>query len=63
MKNIPESIFLFKVNNENTRTICEIRSRLTIMTLELRQWRRFGVFIVSFELISLSLVFPLLTLN
>ena len=46
-------IYLFKVNNRNTRTRCEITSKLTIT-----------VFIVNFEHIShLVLVFTLLTLN
>ena len=52
--------FLFKVNNRNTRTRCEICSKLTIKTPE----RRYGVFIVNFEYIShLVLVFLLLTLS
>ena len=43
---------------ENTRTRCEICSKLTIKTPERRQWRRSGVFIVNFEHIShLVLVF------
>ena len=53
--------FLLKINNKNTRTRCEIRSKLTIKTLERRHWRRCGVFIVNFEHISqLVLVFLLL---
>ena len=57
-------IYLPKVNNRNTRTRCEICSKLTIKTPERRQWRRSGVFIVNFEYIShLALVFLLLTLN
>ena len=51
----PAGIYLLKVNNRNTRTRCEICSKLTIKT---------GVFIVNFEHIShLVLVFLLLTLN
>ena len=43
--------YFFKINNENTRTMCEI-------------WRQSGVFIVNFEQISqIVLVFPSLTLN
>ena len=62
--NYPAGIYLFKVNNRNTRTRCEICSKLTINTLERRQWRRSGVFIVNFEHIShLVLVFLLLTLS
>ena len=35
---------LFKVNNRNIRKRCEICSKLTIKTPEIRQWRRSGVF-------------------
>ena len=35
----PAGIYLFKVNNRNTRTRCEICSKLTIKTPERRQWR------------------------
>ena len=60
----PAGNYMFKVNNRNTRTKCEICSKLTIKTSERRQWRRSGVFIVNFEHIShLVLVFLLLTLN
>ena len=60
----PAGIYLLKVNNRNTRTRCEICSKLTIKTPERRQWRRSGVFIVNFEHIShLVLVFLLLTLS
>ena len=60
----PAGIYLFKVNNRNTRTRCEICSKLTINTPERRHWRRSGVFIVNFEHIShLVLVFLLLTLS
>ena len=31
---------MFKVNNINSRTRCEICSKLTIKTTERRQWRR-----------------------
>ena len=34
---IPASIYLLKVNNKNTRTRCEICSKLTIKTTERRQ--------------------------
>ena len=61
---IPAGIYPLKVNNRNTRTRCEICSKLTINTPERRHWRRSGVFIVNFEHIShLVLVFLLLTLN
>ena len=53
---------MFKVKNKvNTRTRCEICSKLTIKTLEQRQWHRSDVFNVNFEPIShLVLVFLLL---
>ena len=47
-KTTPAGMYLFKVNNRNTRTICDICSKLTIKTLEWRR-RRSGVFIVNFE--------------
>ena len=63
-KEYPAGNYMFKVNNRNTRTRCEICSKLTIKTPERRQWRRSGVFIVNFEHIShLVLVFLLLTLS
>ena len=43
---------MFKVNNRNSRTRCEVYSELTINTLEQHHWRRSGVFIVNFEHIS-----------
>ena len=59
----PVGIYMFKVNR-NTRTRCEICSKLTIKTPEQHQWRRSFVFIVNFEHIShFALEFPLLTLN
>ena len=58
------NIYLFKVNNRNTRKRCEIFSKFTIKTPERRQRLRSGVFIVNFENIShIFLVFLLLTLN
>ena len=58
----PPVIYLRKVSNRNTKTRCEICSKLTINTPERRQWCRSGVFIVNFEHIShLVLVFLLLT--
>ena len=59
----PAGSYMFKDNNRNTRTRCEMCSKLTIKTPERRQWHRSGVFIVNFEHIShLVLVFLLLTL-
>ena len=61
---IPASIYMFKVNDRNTRARCEIRSKLTIKTPERRQWRRSGIFAVNFERISdLTPVFLLLILS
>ena len=58
----PAGNYLFKVNNRNTRTRCEICSKLTIKEPEQR--RSSGVFIVNFEHIShLALVILLSTLN
>ena len=55
---------MFKINNKNTRTSCEICSKLTMKTPERCQWRRPGAFIVNFEyILHLVLVFLLLTLN
>ena len=60
----PAGSYMFKVNNSNTRTRCEICSKLAIKTPERRQWRRLGIFIVNFEHIShLVLLFLLLTLS
>ena len=44
--NNPAGIYLFKVNDRNSRTKCEICSKLTIKTLELRQTSKMK----SFEL-------------
>ena len=57
----PACNYMFKVNNINTRTKCEICSKLTIKTPEQYQWCRSGVFSVNFEHISYhALVFLLL---
>ena len=40
---------MFKINNRNTRTRCEICSKLSIKTPERSHWRRSGVSIVNFE--------------
>ena len=51
----PVGIYLLKVNNGNTRTRCEICSKLTLKTLERRQWRQAdytpcsSISIVNFE--------------
>ena len=60
----PVGIYMFKVSNRNTRSRCEVYSKLTIKTPERRHWRRSSVFILNFEYIShLALVFLLLTLK
>ena len=46
---VPASNYMFKVNNRNTRSRCEICSKLTIKTAGQRQWRTSGAFIVNFE--------------
>ena len=53
-----------KFNNENTRTICEIYSKLTIKTPEQRHRRCSGFFVVNFEQVShIVPVFTILSLN
>ena len=60
----PAGIYLFKVNKGNTKTMCEICSKLIIKKPEWRKWHRLGIFIANFEHISyIVLVFPLFTLN
>ena len=44
----PANSYLFKVNNRNTRTRCEICSKLTVKTPE----RRSSVSIVDFEQVN-----------
>ena len=63
-RSFPAGIYLLKVNNRNTKTRCEICSKLTIKTPERSHWRRSSVFIANFEHIShLALVLLLLTLK
>ena len=50
--NFPANIYLFKVNNCDTRKRCEICSKLTIKTLEQLHCCRSGIFIVKFKHIS-----------
>ena len=60
----PAGMYPLKVNNRNTRTRCEICSKITTNTPGQRHWCRSGVFLINFELISpLALVLLLLTLN
>ena len=50
LETYPVGNYMFKVNNRNTRTRCEICSKLTIKTPERRHWHHSVVFIVNFEL-------------
>ena len=60
----PTGIYLFKVNNEDARTMYEVCSKLILKLPERRHLRRSGICIVNFEQIShIVLVFPLLTQN
>ena len=57
-------LYLLKVNNENTRRICENLFKAAIKTPKQRHWRRSGVFDINFEQISyIALMFSILTLN
>ena len=62
---VPAGIYyMIKVNNGETRTICEVCPKLTIKRLGWRQWHLSDVIIVNFDLIwHIILVSPLLTLN
>ena len=51
-KIFPAGIYLLKVNNRNTRTRCEICSKLTIKIPERPYWRRSSVSIVNFEYVT-----------
>ena len=54
----------FTCSKSTVETMCEIFSKLTIKTSELRQWYLSGVFIVNLEqVLKIVLVFPLLTFN
>ena len=58
----PVKDYPFKVNNGNTKMMCEINSKVTMKTPEQRRWTCFGVLIVNFEQTSLILLgFPLLS--
>ena len=57
-------IYLLIMNNENRKTMCEFRSKLTIKTSDPHHWLRVSVSIINFEKNSnIILEFPLLTLN
>ena len=59
----PSWYLLLKINNRNTRTRCEVCSKLTIKIPELRQWRRSGLFVNCEHISHFLLVFLLLSLN
>ena len=60
----PVGIYLLKVNNKDTRTMCEICSKLIIKTPERRQLHRSGVFTVNIKhILHLALMILVLTLN
>ena len=62
--NLPANIYLFKVNNRNTRKKVWNMFKVNKKTPERRQWYRSDVLIVNFEHIPyLVLLFLLLTLN
>ena len=48
----PAGNYMFKVNNRNSKTGCEICSRLTIKTPERHHCGPSGVFIVNFDHVS-----------
>ena len=50
----PADIYIFKVNNRNTRTRYERCSKLTIKTPERRHWRSSSVFVVNFEQVNVA---------
>ena len=47
--NISGDIYLFKVNNENTETMFEISSKLTLKTPGQQQSHHSGAFTVNFK--------------
>ena len=49
LSRIPANVYLFKVNNRNTRKRFEICSKLTIKRPEPCQWRLSAIFIVNVE--------------
>ena len=60
----PTGNYVFKVNSRNTRTRCEIYSKLKIKIPKPCHWCRSGVFIVNFGHIShIVLEFLLLTMT
>ena len=56
----PADIYLFKVDNGNIWTMCEIFSKSTTKTIKWRRWHRSDIFD---KISHIVLVFPLFTLN
>ena len=50
IKMLAVGIYLLKVNNRNTRTRCEICSKLTLKTPERRQWRSLVPLLLIFNI-------------
>ena len=59
--NNPAGIYFSLSTVENTRTLSEACSKLTIKTPERRQYQHSGIFIVNFE--QISHIFLVLTLS
>ena len=49
LSSFPAAKRMFKFNNRNTRTRCDICSKLAVKTPKRCHWRRYGVFIVNFQ--------------
>ena len=66
-KEYHHKLFHEKLSKISRGARCKTCLKLTIKTLEPRQWRYFGVFFVNLEhiliILRIVLVFPLLTLN
>ena len=60
MRTTPAGIYLLKGNNRNTRTRCEISSKLRIKTPERRHWRRSGSLLLMLTFTRCPSVFLLL---
>ena len=65
--NYPANIYLFKVNNRNTRKRCEICSKLTIKHQNDELWTHFTPFssvsFVDFEQVNISWVVFMIQIN
>ena len=46
----PAKNYMFKVSNKNTRTRCEICSKLAIKTPERQQWQRSSLFLIALKI-------------